>query len=238
MTETTQADRREGGRPLRDVYPEVLRRPDAKVPKTPRGERTRQKVFDAARVVFDRQGFAGSRVSDIVEGAGIALGTFYRYFHDKTDVLAALLEDVFEELYAAARAPYADADRPEAVLRQSIHRYMDVYYENRDLMRVLMEATTVDRDFAGLWFEIRGHFLVRVVRNVERAQEAGAAARMNPVLEASALGGMLENLCWVWFAMGGERMGGERLLERVDLDEMVDVATRLWISALYGEARA
>lgn len=223
----------DGGDRDRAHYPAVLQRSRAKAPKTARGERTRAKVVDSAREIFDSDGYAGARIVDIVEHADVALGTFYSYFDDKTDVLATLLEQVFEELYDAARAPYLDSEEPEAVLRASIDAYVRVYHQNHDLMRTLMEAITVDQQFADLWFEIRGHFLRRVVHNIERAQAAGLARPLNPVLEASALGGMLENFCWIWFAMGGERHGGEPLVADLDLDEAVEVLANLWVSALF-----
>jgi AcrR family transcriptional regulator len=218
---------------LSGAVPEILQRARTKVPKTARGLKTRQKVLDAARMSFDRDGYGAARVSDMAASAGIALGTFYTYFDDKHDVLAALLENVFDDLYVAARADYLGDPQPEAVLRHSIHDYMSVYHENRDLMRTLMEAATGDQKFAELWFEIRGRFLARVIRNIEKAQGAGLAERMNPVLVASALGGMLENFCWIWFAMDGERLRGAPMLPRVDFDEMVDVVTSLWVSALF-----
>lgn len=235
LSKTPQPDesRRPPNASAGEVYPQALQRVRTKVPKTPRGARTRVTILSSAREIFDRRGYGAARITDIAERAGIALGTFYTYFDDKDDVLAALLETVFDDLYAAARAPYLDTDQPETVLRQSIHDYMAVYHENRDLLGTLIEATSVDKQFADLWFEIRGHFLKRVMLNVERAQATGLAAPMNVLLEASALGGMLENFCWVWFAMGGERQDGKPMLSHVDFDEMVEVITKLWIGALF-----
>lgn len=215
-----------------DANPKALRRKRSKAPKTSRGEKTQSKVLDAARVVFDRDGYAGSRILDIANEAGIALGTFYVYFDDKDDVLAMLLDGVFRDLFSATRAPYLDSDTPEEVLRGAIHDYMVVYRRNRHLMRTLMEAATTDPKFSEFWFEVRANFLARIVRNIEAAQTAGRAVRMSPVVEASALGGMLENLCWIWFAMGGERRPDGRPMPKPSLDEMVDVVTNLWISAL------
>jgi AcrR family transcriptional regulator len=219
-----------------DARPIALRRSRSKSPRTSRGERTQAKILDAARVVFDRDGYAGSRILDIAEEAGVALGTFYVYFDDKDDVLAMLLDDVFQDLFTAARAPYLDSDGPEEVLRGSIRDYMTVYRRNRHLMRTLMEAATTDPKFAKFWFEVRGRTLARVARNIEAAQAAGRAAPMPAVVEASALGGMLENMCWIWFAMGGERRPDGRLIPKPSMDEMVDVVTKLWISALLGDS--
>jgi AcrR family transcriptional regulator len=219
----------------KDVEPTALRRVRGKSPRTGRGEKTQAKILDAARVIFDRDGYAGSRILDIAEEAGVALGTFYVYFDDKDDVLAMLLDEVFRDLFSAARAPYLDSESPEEVLRGAVRGYMLIYRRNRHLMRTLMEAATTDPKFAKFWFEVRGSFLVRVARNIEAAQSEGRAPSMSPIVEASALGGMLENMCWIWFAMGGERRPDGSRIPKPSLDEMVDVVTKLWIAAVLGE---
>lgn len=231
---TATRDGAEDRRLSSDVFPEVLRSVREKMPKTARGERTREKILKSAREIFRRDGYAAARITDMTATADVALGTFYSYFDDKKDVLAALLESVFEDLYTAARAPYLDSDDRYTVVRSAIHDYMSVYHENRDLMGTLMEATTVDQGFADLWFEIRSHFITRIVRNIERAQNEGLTEPMHTVLEASALGGMIENFCWIWFSMGGERRHGTPLATGVDFEEMVDILARLWYGALLG----
>ena len=216
-------------------YPEILTRGSTKSPKTRRGDKTRANVLDAARDVFAKDGYDGARVSDITDAAGLALGTFYGYFDDKADVFAAVLESVYRDLYDAARSPYLQSDGPSEILRASLRDYLIVYFENRDIMRALMQAVAVDERFASVHFEVRSLFVARIRRNLERAQQAGLSDPMNPLLEASALGGMVENFCWTWFAMGGEREQGTPMLEEISLDDMVEVLTKLWTSALFGK---
>ena len=52
-------------------------------PVTRRGIRTRQALVEAARVVFERDGYLDARLSDITAEANCATGTFYTYFNDK-----------------------------------------------------------------------------------------------------------------------------------------------------------
>src|ERR1700754_2281500 len=81
-------------------FPSVFAQDESKTPKTARGERTRQKVIDAARTIFARDGYAGARVSDMTAEAKVALGTFYGYFDDKVDVFRAVVEPVLLGLYS------------------------------------------------------------------------------------------------------------------------------------------
>ncbi|MCI0356492.1 MAG: TetR/AcrR family transcriptional regulator, partial [Acidobacteria bacterium] len=54
----------------------------------------RAQILRAAKQVFSQKGFHTASVSDIIERAGIARGTFYLYFESKRDVFDKLLEDL------------------------------------------------------------------------------------------------------------------------------------------------
>ena len=79
------------------------------VPTTARGRRTRDALVAAARVVFERDGYADSRLVDIAAEAGCSVGTFYTWFDGKDEVFAAVLEQAqklvgFNELGAVLAA--------------------------------------------------------------------------------------------------------------------------------------
>lgn len=52
----------------------------------------REQLILAAERLFSEQGFHATQVSDITKAAGTGIGTFYRNFADKDDILEALLE--------------------------------------------------------------------------------------------------------------------------------------------------
>src|SRR5215470_5532687 len=60
-------------------------------PKTRRGERTRQKILDAAQREIGSKGFAEASISTITAEAVVAQGTFYVYFRSKEDVARELV---------------------------------------------------------------------------------------------------------------------------------------------------
>ena len=47
-----------------------------RAPASARGARTRQTLVEAARRVFERDGFLDARITDITAEAGVAAGTF------------------------------------------------------------------------------------------------------------------------------------------------------------------
>jgi len=114
------------------------------VPKTSRGERTRQRLLVAAERQIGARGFAETSVVSITQEARVAQGTFYVYFRSKEDVLRELVQRMGQRLRRAlTRATSGVSDRIE-VERQGLHAFFAFVRKNRNLYRVVEEAQFVD----------------------------------------------------------------------------------------------
>ena len=56
----------------------------------------KKQLVDSALELFDQNGYASTKISDITEKAGTSKGLFYHYFRSKGDVLYAILDRVDE----------------------------------------------------------------------------------------------------------------------------------------------
>ena len=54
-----------------------------------KGEATRQEIIERAAPVFNRQGFAGASMQDIMRATGLEKGGIYRHFTSKQELAAA-----------------------------------------------------------------------------------------------------------------------------------------------------
>jgi len=61
-------------------------------PPSSKAERTRTRIVDAAKDIFELKGYEKATVSEIVRRADIAQGTFYHHFDSKADLPAALTQ--------------------------------------------------------------------------------------------------------------------------------------------------
>ena len=59
-------------------------------------------LFSTAFELFTTKGLAKTTISDIVESAGVAKGTFYLYFRDKNDIRNKLVSHKTSELFSEA----------------------------------------------------------------------------------------------------------------------------------------
>lgn len=96
--------------------------------------RNRKRLMDAAAELFAAQG-AEVSVTEIAERAGIGKGTVFRHFATKEDLIAAIVEDLLDDLITAAVAR-CDATDPAAALREFMTYGVDRLAGNQALCDV------------------------------------------------------------------------------------------------------
>ena len=69
-----------------------------------KSERTRQRILDAAAMVFREQGYANARLSDIAELAGIQTGSLYYHFAGREELVAEILHLGIQRAWDHVRA--------------------------------------------------------------------------------------------------------------------------------------
>ena len=130
-------------------------------------ERNRQRILDAARVVFAERGLNGSH-DDIAREAGVGVGTVYRRFPDKEQLIDALFEARIEEIADVARAAAEHADPWEALVG-FLMRTQELQSADRGLKEILLSgARGTERAVAA-----RSLITPLVARVLQRAQDAG-----------------------------------------------------------------
>lgn len=162
-----------------------------RAPLTDRGRRTRGSLLVAARAVFEREGYGSTRMGDIAAGAGVSHGTVYTYFDTKESVLAAVVQEVIDDLMASLAASAA-AD-PLDRIRDANARYLEAYAQHARLLSVVEEASFTDDEFAGILAALRRTHVRRVATAVRRLQSEGVAdADLDADSSAAALCAMVE----------------------------------------------
>jgi AcrR family transcriptional regulator len=100
---------------------------------------TRTALVGAARRLFAAQGFAGVGTEAIVREATVSRGALYHHFTDKTELFAAVLEDVEREV----SRHLADVARAEAgagfveVILHAVEAWLDAC-EQPDVQRIVL----------------------------------------------------------------------------------------------------
>jgi AcrR family transcriptional regulator len=193
-------------------------------PVTPRGARTRAALIAAARVVFERDGYLDSRLTDITAEAKCSAGTFYTYFSSKEEIFAAVLEATQHDTLhpGLARVDPEDAS-PLTVIEASHRAYFEAYKRNAKLMMVFEQVAMIDPRFREMRRRRGVIFARRNARAILDLQERGVAdPELDPYLTALALNAMVGRLAYHTFALGDD----------ISLEALVTTATQLWANGL------
>ncbi|MFZ0058866.1 MAG: TetR/AcrR family transcriptional regulator [Acidimicrobiales bacterium] len=148
----------------------------------------RDELLAAGERVFCARGVDKSTVEEVTAVAGVAKGTFYLYFHSKSDLLAALRQRFAEDL-AAAVAAQTEAEGQNdwfGVLRQRLDATADTFFAQGLRHEVLFHGDAAERATEGEadWAQA----IVGALSELTRAgSAAGAFAVSDPELTAVAL---------------------------------------------------
>ena len=74
------------------IAPQLPTHPAAPAHTGRRGERTADRILDAAEAVFAERGFAGTSLRDVAERVGVRAPSLYNHFDSKESLYAAVLE--------------------------------------------------------------------------------------------------------------------------------------------------
>jgi AcrR family transcriptional regulator len=128
--------------------------------------RNREAVLGAARRLFSKRGL-DAQMPDIAQAAGVGVGTVYRHFPTKEDLIEALAAHRFERLAEAAREALGEPDAWEA-FRGFIQFSAELQARDCALSEVMASRPEMMRAAAD-----RSGLMELTAELVERGQRAG-----------------------------------------------------------------
>jgi AcrR family transcriptional regulator len=111
-----------------------------------RREQQRQRILDAARVVFFRDGFMPANLDEVAQRAGVAKGTLYRYFENKAELYVAVLS--------------ANGDAFERKMRETIVAGLDAPEQIRHLVRFYVQHWTAHPEYFQIFWALENESVI------------------------------------------------------------------------------
>lgn len=171
-------------------------------PQTERGRATRSALLTSARKLFAERGYRQTQISEISSRIGVSVGTLYRYFPSKEQLLVAVIRTNLTDVYSQTSSPWVPED-PLRSIRITTERYLNLYRDNADIFRLLVETAPLFSDVEDTWNASRVQFYGRIERMLWRGLEAGTFPNgVVPAVAAVLLGGMTEHLAYINYASG------------------------------------
>ncbi len=107
-----------------------------------RSARTRSALLRSARTLFAEKGFADTGREEIARRAGVTRGALYHHFASKTEVAAAVVAEIEEELVRRVVAAALEGRGLRDQLRHGCRAYMEACADPT-MARILADAPAV-----------------------------------------------------------------------------------------------
>ena len=196
-------------------------------PRSRKGEQTRARLLDAAKAIFEENGFLDARISDIAERAGLSHGAFYHYFDSKEQIfreIAELLDNqLAEPMESVIFAPGSSAD-PQERLYTALRSHLQRYRDEAQIMGVIEQVARYDDHVAAVRSASNKRHREAIAASIRSMQRKGIAdSTLDPTIAAAALGSMVERFAEMALAQGQLNC---------KLDDAADTLATLFVNAL------
>ncbi len=203
---------------------------DPEAPAARGNPATRALIMEAGVRVLDRTNFFDVGVDEIVQEAGLARGTFYIYFRDKYDLLAALIRRLNEELFEQSHVRLEGPTTPYDRIRLSLRRVISAWEQHASIFRAMTQVSLSKPEFLELDQQLRMPFIRQIRRDIERTIAEGHAPPIDAAVTAKALAAMMDKFCLTWFAMDEPPYP----TASQDIESVTDNLAQLWFRVIYG----
>jgi len=190
----------------------------------------RSLILDCAKELFATRGYHTTGISDIIEKAQVARGTFYLYFDSKRAVFDYLLDSAFETILSSVKpvivGPVPDRDNILKQLRINLGRALAPLFADRHLARIVVsQAETLDEAGAARMEEFYAALRHYLEESLLEGQEKHVIRPLNTKIIATAAVGMIKGIVWT-HATGSESFDYHEVVEEIVEWAAMGIVTR------------
>jgi AcrR family transcriptional regulator len=178
---------------------------------------------------------ADPRVTDISARAGVAHGTFYRYFLDRPSAVEALMAGFIGFLHDSLMSARDVSAGPPTRIRAATLNYVRLFRANTGLMRRLMSLEATDTPARERFHALNRDWNTRVAAAIARHRARSSVSppeapeRLLPT--AYALGGMIEEFLAQLYLRQDPALRSFAESE----EAVADLLSSIWYRGTYGD---
>lgn len=105
---------------------------------------TKEKILDAAKVLFSKSGFDGCNVDLIAERAKVNKATIYYHFENKASLYETVLELNLSQFLQRVKRAVQKHRSPEKKLEAFIHAYAGNFADNKQMAPLMLRELASD----------------------------------------------------------------------------------------------
>lgn len=159
-------------------------------------ERKKKEIINAAVKIFAEKGYQKVTIRDITDYIGISTGTFYIYFKDKRELFVDVVDAVLRTIIGEAAQALKQEEDPHKRMLIRGRVFYENYIKYNEIMHQLRAEMVGEEKWPHEKVKKVYHDLTQpVIRDIQKAIDAGIYRKVNPDITAYALTGTIEMIC-------------------------------------------
>jgi AcrR family transcriptional regulator len=165
-------------------------------------EERKEELLQAASAVISEKGYRNASISDIIERAGVARGTFYHYFDSKKDIFLELIEkyfadfaEILEQNHTRLFSTLEDSLDLPGAWRENALAILRFHSDNPELTAlVYREAMGLDENFTSRVQELSRFARNRMVEEFQMLADRGLLVPCDVEIVTTIVNGAMINM--------------------------------------------
>lgn len=155
----------------------------------------RERILEAAQVVFARKGYYQAKMEEIADLAEVGKGTVYEYFASKQELYKEMFKMLLSQYTGHVVAENAERLTVEARVRYLIEMHLRYMLENWQHMPTNFgDMGGMDEELLSWMYDLRKESIERMTTMFEQGIARGELKEIDPELGANLLAGLLRGI--------------------------------------------
>ncbi|GGH77699.1 AcrR family transcriptional regulator [Pullulanibacillus pueri] len=166
----------------------------------------RDRIIETSLLLFEKHGFHGVTVNDIVNHCGTSKGGFYHHFRSKDELLFVIHDTFITYVLDKAHDAISKYSEPKLQLHAIIQSFAKVFDLYKSHISVFyQESNYLKPQFEQLIKKKRDEFKTIVFQVIQKGQQTGEFRKTLPIeIAGMSLLGMV-NWTYKWYQKDGEK---------------------------------
>jgi AcrR family transcriptional regulator len=167
-------------------------------------------------------------VADIARASKTSVGTIYRYFASKDDLLHLVLSNSFWRMYTASRGTWRLDDSAAVNLERTTRAYLEAYWRERSFLRLARRLASTSDSVRATWWSMNKELRERMRSRLVQDQLAAGVPSLDSELMIRCLLGMVDD--YAARAFVDEEYGPA---SRRDIPRVAAMLAQVWFRAVW-----
>lgn len=116
-------------------------------------EDMRSEIKRCAKILFQKEGYPAVSMRRLAQEAGITVMTLYKYFERKIDILRALWQTIFEELFSELEAGASHIEDAGERLKFLANGYVNYWLDHREHYFMVFMSSGIEQSDVSIFVE-------------------------------------------------------------------------------------